>query len=103
MKSSTQCAERVWRDVAHRSSTGWFGVLPPVRTQQRASARVNVTRLAANVRVQAQTMRTTLARLEAQGHVTRVRSQSDRRSLEVEISDLGNMRKETNEGLSAER
>ncbi|HEY8753744.1 MAG TPA: MarR family transcriptional regulator [Arthrobacter sp.] len=46
-------------------------------------------RLAAKVRVQAQTIGTTLARLEAHGHVTRVRSQSDRRSLEVKISDLG--------------
>lgn len=46
-------------------------------------------RLAAKVRVQPQTMGKTLARLRDHGHVTCERSQTDRRSQQVEICDLG--------------
>ena len=45
--------------------------------------------LAAKVRVQAQTMGKTLSRLEAHGHITRVRNQADRRSQQVAVSELG--------------
>ncbi|NUU33350.1 MarR family transcriptional regulator [Arthrobacter sp. C9C5] len=54
-----------------------------------ADGTMTQTRVAAKVRVQAQTMGKTLARLEENGHVTRVRSQRDSRSLEVGISGLG--------------
>ncbi|XAS69720.1 MarR family winged helix-turn-helix transcriptional regulator [Micrococcaceae bacterium Sec5.7] len=46
--------------------------------------------LAQLVRVQAQTMGKTLSRLESHGHVVRVRSQSDRRSHVVSLTDRGN-------------
>ncbi|WP_341481661.1 MarR family winged helix-turn-helix transcriptional regulator [Arthrobacter gengyunqii] len=46
-------------------------------------------RLAQIVRVQAQTMGKTLSRLEAHGHVTRVRNDLDRRSHMVSITPLG--------------
>jgi MarR family transcriptional regulator, organic hydroperoxide resistance regulator len=55
--------------------------------------------LAAKVRVQAQTMGKTLSRLEAHGHITRVRSQSDRRSQLVSISDLGQQALESSREL----
>jgi DNA-binding MarR family transcriptional regulator len=45
--------------------------------------------LAQIVRVQAQTMGKTLARLESRGHVTRVRNDLDRRSHMVSISPAG--------------
>ncbi len=45
--------------------------------------------LAQIVRVQAQTMGKTLARLESRGHVTRVRNDLDRRSQMVSISPAG--------------
>jgi len=45
--------------------------------------------LAQIVRVQAQTMGKTLARLESKGHVTRVRNDLDRRSHMVSISPAG--------------
>jgi DNA-binding MarR family transcriptional regulator len=45
--------------------------------------------LAQIVRVQAQTMGKTLARLESRGHVTRVRNDLDRRSQMVSISTAG--------------
>ncbi len=45
--------------------------------------------LAQIVRVQAQTMGKTLSRLEARGHVTRVRNDLDRRSHTVSISPAG--------------
>jgi DNA-binding MarR family transcriptional regulator len=45
--------------------------------------------LAQYVRVQAQTMGKTLSRLEAHGHIVRVRSTSDRRSHVVSLTDQG--------------
>ncbi|PTT60703.1 MarR family winged helix-turn-helix transcriptional regulator [Arthrobacter sp. HMWF013] len=45
--------------------------------------------LAQYVRVQAQTMGKTLSRLEAHGHIVRVRSTSDRRSQVVSLTDSG--------------
>src|SRR4051812_47950378 len=45
--------------------------------------------VAVSVRVQAQTMGKTLSRLEAHGHITRVRNQADGRSHQVTVSDLG--------------
>ncbi len=45
--------------------------------------------LAQLVRVQAQTMGKTLSRLEAHGHVSRQRSDSDRRSQVVSLTDRG--------------
>ena len=45
--------------------------------------------LAGRVRVQAQTMGQTLARLEANGHILRVRNQEDRRRQWVSISEEG--------------
>jgi DNA-binding MarR family transcriptional regulator len=45
--------------------------------------------LAQYVRVQAQTMGKTLSRLEAHGHIARVRSTSDRRSHVVSLTDRG--------------
>src|SRR6476620_12660473 len=45
--------------------------------------------LAPRVRVQAQTMGKTLTRLEAHGHIARVRSTSDRRSQVVSLTDSG--------------
>ena len=45
--------------------------------------------LAQLVRVQAQTMGKTLARLESHGHVTRVRNDMDKRSHMVSITDQG--------------
>lgn len=45
--------------------------------------------LAQIVRVQAQTMGKTLVRLETHGHIQRVRSQSDRRSHVVSLTDAG--------------
>ncbi|ABM09521.1 DNA-binding MarR family transcriptional regulator [Pseudarthrobacter sp. PvP004] len=45
--------------------------------------------LAEVARVKAQTMGTTLARLELHGHVTRQRSDSDRRSHVVTLTDAG--------------
>lgn len=45
--------------------------------------------LAQFVRVQAQTMGKTLTRLEAHGHIVRVRSTSDRRSQVVSLTDSG--------------
>lgn len=45
--------------------------------------------LAQIVRVQAQTMGKTLARLESHGHISRVRSQSDRRSHLVTLTEAG--------------
>jgi DNA-binding MarR family transcriptional regulator len=45
--------------------------------------------LAQYVRVQAQTMGKTLSRLEAHGHIVRVRSTSDRRSHVVSLTERG--------------
>ncbi|MGK3649232.1 MarR family winged helix-turn-helix transcriptional regulator [Pseudarthrobacter enclensis] len=45
--------------------------------------------LAQYVRVQAQTMGKTLSRLEAHGHIARVRSTSDRRSHVVSLTERG--------------
>lgn len=45
--------------------------------------------LAQIVRVQAQTMGKTLTRLEAHGHVSRARSESDRRSQVVSLTEAG--------------
>ncbi|OAE02207.1 MarR family transcriptional regulator [Arthrobacter sp. OY3WO11] len=45
--------------------------------------------LAQYVRVQAQTMGKTLSRLEAHGHIVRVRSTSDRRSHVVSLTEQG--------------
>ncbi len=45
--------------------------------------------LAQLVRVQAQTMGKTLSRLETHGHITRVRSNSDRRSHVVSLTEQG--------------
>lgn len=45
--------------------------------------------LAQIVRVQAQTMGKTLGRLESRGHVTRVRSEQDKRSHLVSITEAG--------------
>ncbi|MET1088711.1 MAG: MarR family transcriptional regulator [Arthrobacter sp.] len=45
--------------------------------------------LAQYVRVQAQTMGKTLSRLEAHGHIARVRSTSDRRSHVVSLTEQG--------------
>lgn len=45
--------------------------------------------LAQFVRVQAQTMGKTLSRLEAHGHIMRVRSTSDRRSHVVSLTERG--------------
>lgn len=46
-------------------------------------------RLASIVRVQAQTMGKTLSRLEAHGHIVRVRDTKDRRSQMVSLTDAG--------------
>ncbi|HEV7167261.1 MAG TPA: MarR family winged helix-turn-helix transcriptional regulator [Micrococcaceae bacterium] len=46
-------------------------------------------RLAGIVRVQAQTMGKTLSRLEAHGHIVRVRDTKDRRSQLVSLTDAG--------------
>ena len=58
-------------------------------------------RLAQLVRVQAQTMGKTLARLEAHGHVTRVRNDLDKRSHMVTITPQG--KEALNEAQNIER
>lgn len=50
---------------------------------------LNQEQLAAKVHVQSQTLGRVLARLESQGLVTRTRSQSDRRQLQVELTEAG--------------
>ncbi|MHA7238409.1 MarR family winged helix-turn-helix transcriptional regulator [Arthrobacter sp. TMS1-12-1] len=55
--------------------------------------------LAQIVRVQAQTMGKTLARLESKGHVTRVRNDLDRRSHMVSISPAGRQVLEASEDI----
>ena len=55
--------------------------------------------LAHLVRVQAQTMGKTLARLESKGHVTRVRNDLDRRSHMVSISPAGRQVLEASEDI----
>lgn len=54
-----------------------------------ARGAITQAQLAQIVRVQAQTMGKTLSRLEAHGHVARVRSTTDRRSHLVSLTDAG--------------
>lgn len=54
-----------------------------------ARGAITQAQLAQIVRVQAQTMGKTLSRLEAHGHVVRVRSATDRRSHLVSLTDAG--------------
>lgn len=54
-----------------------------------AGGAMSSAQLAKRVRVQGQTMGRTLARLEARGHVARARSESDRRSQLISISEEG--------------
>jgi MarR family transcriptional regulator, organic hydroperoxide resistance regulator len=50
---------------------------------------LNQEQLAAKVHVQSQTLGRVLARLESQGLVTRTRSETDRRQLQVELTEAG--------------
>jgi len=50
---------------------------------------LNQEQLAAKVHVQSQTLGRVLARLESQGLVTRTRSETDRRQLQVELTQTG--------------
>lgn len=50
---------------------------------------LNQEQLAAKVHVQSQTLGRVLARLESQGLVTRTRSETDRRQLQVELTETG--------------
>lgn len=50
---------------------------------------LNQEQLAAKVHVQSQTLGRVLARLESQGLVTRTRNETDRRQLQVELTEVG--------------
>jgi len=54
-----------------------------------AGGPLNQEQLAEAIRVQSQTLGRILTRLEASGHITRTRQQSDRRQLKVELTDVG--------------
>lgn len=54
-----------------------------------ASGPLNQEQLAEIIRVQSQTLGRVLTRLEASGHITRIRQSSDRRQFKVELTDAG--------------
>lgn len=89
---------RLLSTAARMSEHAWNAQLAELNLTQagvialevlNAGGAMSSAQLAKHVRVQGQTMGRTLARLEAHGHVVRERSESDRRSQLISISEEG--------------
>lgn len=87
LSTAARLVERTWNEQLVEVGVTHAGVIALGVLKSQGS--ITQARLAQLVRVQAQTMGKTLSRLEAHGHVVRVRSEIDRRSQLVTITDAG--------------
>ncbi len=87
LSTAARLVEHAWNERLVRIGVTHAGVIALGVLESQGP--MTQARLAQIVRVQAQTMGKTLSRLEAHGHVTRVRNDLDRRSHMVSITPQG--------------
>jgi len=87
LSTAARMVEHAWNERLASLSLTYAGAIALEVLQ--TGGPVKQVQLAAKVRVQSQTMGRTVARLEAHGHVTRVRNETNRRSQQLAISEQG--------------